>query len=131
MVREVKLTERLTGLAIREYLLVVGEGYPHEFYHNFKKIKPTTSYASVRRYFYILRELGLIEPTRVVRGRGRWPIHLHRIVPGMEDERLMDIWRAPQRELYPATGLGRKRYRKRIEEGLPVPKGRRKAYRRI
>jgi len=117
----------LTGRAIKEYLLQVGEGYAFDFYRQFKIIFPEkkTSYDSVRRYFYILRELGLIEYTRTIKGRGKFPVRLHRIVPGMEDD---PRWDAPQVELYPATKLGRERYRKRIERGEPVPRGRREGY---
>jgi len=112
---EVELTETLTGLAIREYLLQVGEGNPNDFYKAFRKIKRKTSYASVRRYFYILRRLGLIEPTRKVPGRGPIPRQLYRIVPGMEDA---EEWSAPQVALYPATRWGGARYAKAKERGL-------------
>lgn len=107
----VELTEPLTGLAIRQYLLAVGEGNPNDFYKAYRKIKKKTSYASARRYFYILRRLGLIEPTR--REMGQSPTiakQLYRIVPGMEND---GRWRAPQVALYPATRLGRSRYARR------------------
>lgn len=109
---EVELTEALTGLAIREYLLTVREGNPNDFLKAFRKIKKKTSYASVRRYFYICRRLGLIEPTRRVLGRGPIPRQLYRIVPGMEDA---PEWLHPQIALYPLTRLGKRRYRKYIE----------------
>jgi len=112
---EVELKETLTGLAIKEFLLQVGEGSPNEFYRIFKKVKPTTSYDSVRRYFYILKHLGLIEPTRKEAGRGPIPKQLYRIVPGMEDA---VEWSAPQVAMYPATRWGRRRYAKAKEKGL-------------
>jgi len=99
---------KLTGLAIREYLQYVGEGYPYEFYVCFKKVKPTTSYASVRRYFYILKKLGLIEPVRTEpSSKGGFPRTYYRIVI-YDDPR----WFAPQEALYPETRLGKKRYEK-------------------
>lgn len=100
-------TYRLTGLAIREYLQYVGEGYPYEFYVCFKKVKPSTSYASIRRYFYILKRIGLIEPTRTEPSkRGGFPRTYYRIVV-YDDPR----WLAPQEALYPETRLGPKRYK--------------------
>jgi len=102
-------------MAIREYLLAVGEAGPNDFYKEFRKVKKKTSYDSVRRYFYILKRLGLIEPTRRVPGRGPIPKQLYRIVPGMEDA---PEWRAPQIELYPATRFGGARYAKAKERGL-------------
>jgi len=112
---EVELTETLTGLAIREYLLQVVEGSPNDFYKEFRKVKRKTSYPSVRRYFYILKRLGLIEPTRRVPGRGPIPKQLYRIVPGMEDD---PRWIHPQVALYPATRWGGARYAKAKERGL-------------
>ena len=123
----VVITTKRTGLAIREYLLQVGEGYPYEFYTIFREIKPTTSYDSVRRYFYILKEIGLITPTRKVKGRGNFPIQLYMITPGMEND---PRWAAPQSELYPATKLGRNRYIEAKQSGAPIPRGRSPRYMR-
>lgn len=107
---EVELTEPLTGTAIREYLMEVGEGHPNGFYTAFKAVKPSTSYQSVRRYFWICKKLGLIEPTRREFGRGYIPKQLYRIVPGAEGD---PRWSAPQASLYPETRLGARRYKKR------------------
>jgi len=112
---EPEITVGLTGMAIREYLLAVGEACPNDFYREFRKVKKKTSYASVRRYFYILKQLGLIEPTRRVPGRGPIPKQLYRIVPGMEDD---PRWTAPQIALYPNTQWGGARYAKAKERGL-------------
>ena len=112
---EIELTEILAGLAIREYLMIVGEGSPSDFYKAYRKIKKKTSYASVRRYFYILKRLGLIEPTRREWGRGYIPKQLYRIVPGMEND---PRWAHPQVALYPATRWGGARYEKAKEKGL-------------
>jgi len=95
---EVELSNTLTGLAIREFLLQVGEGCSSDFHSAFKKVKKRTSYASARRYFWILKKLGLIEFTRAKSGKGFIPKRLYRIVPGMTwDPR----WDHPQSSLYP------------------------------
>ena len=107
---EVELTEPLTGMAIREFLLHVGEGGPNDFIKAYRRIKKKTSYDSARRYFYILKRLGLIEPTRRELGKGYIPKQLYRIVPGAEGD---PRWGAPQGELYPETRLGARRYAKR------------------
>ncbi|RLG79767.1 MAG: hypothetical protein DRO09_03995 [Thermoprotei archaeon] len=104
---------KLTGLAIRYFLLAVGEGCPYWFYKCFREVKPTTSYRNVVRYFYFLKKLGLIEPVRKeprLSPSGKpygFPRTYYRIVPGMEDD---PRWFAPQAELYPETRLGKKRY---------------------
>ena len=98
---------KLTGLAIKYFLLAVGEGNPYWFYKCFKKVKPSTSYNNVRRYFYFLKKLGLIEPVRKEPSKHGMPKTYYRIVPGMEDD---PRWFAPQAELYPETRLGAKRY---------------------
>jgi len=104
-------TYKLTGLAIREYLSYVGEGYPYEFYICFKRVKPSTSYESVRRYFYILKRIGLIEPVRrEPSSKGGFDRTYYRIVI-YDDPR----WFAPQEALYPETRLGKRRYEKYIE----------------
>ncbi len=109
---EVELTSGLTGPAIREFLRQVGEGGPNDFLKAFRKVKKKTSYGSARRYFWILKKLGLIEPTRREMGRGAIPKQLYRIVPGMENA---PEWRHPQASLYPITRLGASRYRKQKE----------------
>jgi hypothetical protein len=100
---EVQLTSTLTGLAIREFLQNVGEAGPNDFYRSFRKVKPSTSYDVCRRYFWILRKLGLVERTRREMGQGAIPKQLYRIVPGKEND---SRWNAPQGELYPDTRLG-------------------------
>lgn len=121
-----EITPLLTGIAIRNFLLRVGSGGPYDFFREFRLVKETTSYASIRKYFYILRELGLIEFVEEAPSAGGFPRRLYRIVPGMEDD---PRWGAPQVELYPATKFGKRRYRKKIERGERIPRGRRKVYR--
>ena len=112
---EVELTEGLTGSAISEFLRQVGEGSPNDFLKAFRKVKKKTSYGSVRRYFWILKKLGLIEPTRRELGRVVIPKQLYRIVPGMEHD---PRWSAPQVALYPGTRFGGARYKKAKRKGL-------------
>jgi len=107
---EVDFKVGLTGLAVRDFLQEVGEGGPNDFLKAFRKVKKKTSYDSARRYFYILKRLGLIEPTRRELGRGVIPKQLYRIVPGMEND---PRWSAPQIALYPETRWGGARYEKR------------------
>lgn len=116
--------ENLTvGEAIREYLRTMGSGNPYGFYKLWRQVKKVTSYDSIRKTFWILKQLGLIEFagyghetkgfTKAFRKR------FYRITRGMkEDER----WRSAQSELYPDTGLGSKGYAKLAEKGLK-PKG--------
>ncbi|MEM3484992.1 MAG: hypothetical protein QXI12_05170 [Candidatus Methanomethyliaceae archaeon] len=103
------LTEKTTGMAIREYLLKFGEASPNDFYREFRKIKPSTSYNSVRRYFYILKNLGLIRQVGVKPGRAPIPKSIYKMVPGMERS---EYWSAPQIAMYPITGYGSRRYKK-------------------
>ena len=121
-----EITPLLTGIAIRNFLRRVGRAGPYDFYREFRVVKPTTSYDSIRKYFYILRELGLIEFVEEAPSAAGFPRQLYRIIPGMEED---PRWGAPQVELYPATALGKRRYRKKIEKGERIPKGRRGAYR--
>ena len=120
-----EITPLLTGIAIRNFLLRVGRAGPYDFYREFRTVKPTTSYASIRKYFYILRELGLIEFVEEAPSAAGFPRRLYRIVPGMEED---PRWGAPQVELYPATRFGKRRYREKIEKGERIPRGRRKIY---
>lgn len=116
-----------TGVAIREYLTTVGEGNPYGFYKLYKEVKETTSYSSIRRYFYILEEIGLIRGTRWVESKAPRKKHLYEAVP----ERLDDpAWLRPQIELYPDTKLGRKGYERLRERGLTPKGGRREEYRK-
>jgi hypothetical protein len=113
------------GEAIREYLRTVGAGYPYGFYKIWRQYKKTTSYAAVRRYFWILKEIGLIESAGYSPSEHGFKKHLYRIVPGMEDDKR---WQSPQAELYPDTGLGSKGYKKLEEKGLTPKGGRAKKY---
>ena len=116
-----------TGEAIREYLLTVKEGNPYGFYKIYVQVAPKTSYDSVRRYFYILKEIGLIESVRFVKSKAPFRKHLYRIVPGKEDD---PAWRHPQMELWPDTGLGSAGYEELRKKGLKPKGGRKREYRK-
>jgi len=109
-----------TGEAIRTFLLRVRMGSPYDFYKEFRGVKPTTSYNSVRRYFYILRKLGLIEfVTTAPSEKGGFPKRLYWVVPGMEED---PRWAYPQIALYPITGFGGRhgrRYKRWVERDRP------------
>ena len=120
------LGELTASEAIREYLLTVKEGHPYGFWKIWRQFKKRTSYQAVRRLFWILKEIGLIEPVRFETSKAPFKKHLYRIVPETaEDPR----WFRPQTELYPDTALGR-RYREMIEKGLKPKGGRRPRYTR-
>jgi len=107
-----------TGVSIREFLLElepVGGGCPYDFFEVYRAIRKIT-YGSVRRYFWILKLLGLIEPT--VRGpseRGGWPKQLYRIVPGREEDHR---WYNAPVYVYPATKWGKAGYYEAKAKGL-------------
>jgi len=109
-----------TGVAIRDFLLRVGVGSPYDFFREFREVKPTTSYGSIRRYFYILKRLGLIEFVGAVPSeRGGFPKRTYRIVPRTEED---PRWDYPQIALYPLSGFGGKKgkqYRRWVERGRP------------
>lgn len=115
------------GEAIREYLTVMEEGNPYGFFKLWRQFKKSTSYDSVRRYFYILKELGLIEPVRFTPGQRGFRKHLYKVVPGTEED---PRWTFPQRELYPDTALGRRGYEKLAKRGLKPKGGRTRKYRK-
>jgi hypothetical protein len=103
-----EITVKFTGLAIREYLLAVGEGSPYDFYKCFKVVKPDTSYKNIAYYFYLLKRAGLITPVRKEpSSRGGFDRTIYRIVPGMENH---PGWWHPQQIFYPDTRWGKKRY---------------------
>jgi hypothetical protein len=109
-----------TGAAIREYLKVVRVASPYEFYKEFRKIKPRTSYNSIRKYFYIARKLGLIRLVDIEPSSRRgFMKRLYELTPGSEfDPR----WEYLQIAYYPITGFGGKRgkrYRRWVEKGRP------------
>jgi len=82
---------------------------------------------SRRKYFYILKELGLIQSVGFVPGKAPFRKHMFAVVKGMEDD---PRWTRPQIELYPATKYGKKGYLRLKRKGLRPRPGRRAAYRK-
>ena len=117
----------LTGEAIREYLLRAKMGNPYGFYTAYRQVSKSVSYPSVRKYFYILKELGLIQPVGFVPGKAPWRKHMFAVAKGKETD---PAWTHPQIELYPATKYGKKGYLKLKKKGLRPRPGRRAAYRK-
>jgi hypothetical protein len=115
----------LTGEAIREYLLKSKMGNPYGFYKAYSQISRTVTYASVRKYFYILRVLGLIRAIGFVPGEAPFRKHIFAVVEGRETD---PAWTHPQIELYPATKFGKKGYLKLRKRGLRPKGGRRAQY---
>jgi hypothetical protein len=118
LVEEVECPEisfKLTGLAIRDYLLATGKGSPYDFYKCFKRVNPRTSYKNIAYYFSLLRKAGLIEVVETgPSSRRGFDKTYYRIVPGMEDH---PDWIHPQQIFYPETRLGKKRYKPKREGG--------------
>lgn len=115
---------------IRTRLLTTGGDYCYHVWqlfceelievHNMKPPK----YESFKKYWYVLKKLGLIEPVgKPIKGKSGKPRQLYRIVPGKEDERM---WPSnPQAALYgDKVKLGRRRYRRRVLKIPPLPVGR-------
>jgi hypothetical protein len=115
----------LTGEAIREYLTTSKMGNPYGFYTVYRQFSKRVSYASVLKYFYILKELGLIRPVGFVPGKAPWRKHMYAIVKGKEAD---PAWPRPQIELYPSTKYGKKGYLRLKKKGLRPKGGRRTKY---
>lgn len=120
-----KLAGKQLSEAIRDYLLTMKEGNPYGFYKIFSQLKPTTSYATIRLYFWILNEIGLIESTRFAPSKKGFRKHFYRIVKGREED---TRWYHPQSELYPDTLLGKRGYEELRKKGLKPKGGRNPKY---
>jgi len=120
-----------TGGFIRSRLLITKGDYAYRVWQAFSRLlvevhgqKPPR-YSSFAKYWWILKQLGLIEPIGApTRGpKGGRPRQLYRIVPGKEPERLWPT--NPQYEMYgEAVRLGRRRYRRRVLKIPPKGVGR-------
>lgn len=89
-----------TGFMIRDFLLKKGSSYPREVYRYLKeRIEAmgyhAPTYKSVRNYFFVLRRLGLIVPTRKV--VEQFEKHFYKVAPGKEKD---PAWRNPYDALY-------------------------------
>ena len=126
MSAQVVLEGMFAGEAIREYLSVLGRGNPYGFFKLYRQVKETTSYQAVRRYFWILKEIGLIQPVGYGPGKKHFKPHLYRVTPGKMDD---PAWWHPQGELYKGTLLGKAGYAKLRSKGLKPKGGRNPKYR--
>jgi len=115
---------------IRTWLLVTGGDYCYRVWKAFSKSlveehgqRPPT-YQSFSRYWWNLKQLGLIEPLgRPRKSKGGKPLQLYRVVPGRESEK---EWpKNPQFEMYgEKVRLGKRRYKRRVLGIPPLPSGR-------
>jgi len=116
-----------TGEAIKKYLKIEKKGNPYGFFKIFRQFKET-SYAAVGKYFWTLKEIGLIrpaglEPSKTMCG---WKKHMYELVPGKEND---PSWNHAIRELYPDTRLKKRDYAKLKAQGLKPHGGRSRKYR--
>lgn len=115
---------------IRTRLIVTRGDYCYRVWKEFSKYlveqfgqRPPT-YQSFSRYWWILKQLGLIEPLgRPRKSKGGKPSQLYRVVPGREPE---STWPTnPQFEMYGVNvRLGKRRYKRRVLKIPPPPPGR-------
>jgi len=116
---------------IRSRLLLTRGDYCYRVWQEFSKYlmevfgQTPPTYASFAKYWWILKQLGLIEPVGLPRKgpKGGKPRQFYRIVPGKEPE---NLWPGnPQFELYgESVRLGRRRYRRRVLKIPPKRVGR-------
>jgi len=105
---------------LREYMLEKKEANPYGFYLAYKD-RPGITYNSIRRIFYVLRQLDVIEFVREEPpGRAGQPKRFYRIKPDKTD---LAYWAKAHIRLYPEALLGRRRYRLAKRAGK-VPAGR-------
>jgi len=85
------------SIAIQKFLEAKKEGSAADFYQSYRDFKPTTSYSSITRYFWMLAQLGLIRFRRHVKGIGLIPKAMYELVPEKLDD---PDWDHPQKVLY-------------------------------
>lgn len=119
------------GESIRNWLLLNGEGYPYAFWGLWRRVRTSSSYDAVVRYFHVLEKIGLIEkikPKPYVlfddKYRGTRARVFYKIVDGMQGS---PDFRDADSVLYPSHTLGGKRYKKAKSQGR-VQMGRAKEY---
>ena len=86
------------SMAIRAYLTKEGEASPSAFYKDYKPFKPTTSYNSIVRYFWMLKKMGLIVKVRREKGFAPIPKSIYKIVRDLLDD---PRWKSPQKAMWP------------------------------
>jgi hypothetical protein len=79
----------------------------HPIYH-------TPSYGNIRKYFYILKELGLIKEKGIDKKLPKYLQKRHYYVIN-EDTIDSPLWNKPQEYTYPLAFLGKKRFKKLME----------------
>jgi len=95
------------GVFVREYLLRVGEDYIQNIWRAYKKwclkngFNPP-SYQSFRSYFWHLKDLGLVELSRVEESNFGIERHYYRVKKGKENS---EAWQDPLK----AKGLRKKK----------------------
>jgi DNA-binding PadR family transcriptional regulator len=102
----------LLSLFIRDYLMEHGEASPYDIVKAIKenleeKERRKVSYQNVRNYFYLLRKLGLIEPSGRVEPSSK-PYLQPKIYYKLTEKGLSTPpesleWRDPHRALYPES----------------------------
>lgn len=93
-----------TAEAIQQYLKSEKRGNSYAFYKLFREYKKSTSYTSCRRYFWLLKEIGLIRVVGTEPGKHGLRKRMYAITPGKEDD---PAWWHCQGELYKAASIGR------------------------
>lgn len=103
------------GPFIRDFLRKHREGYPYGVYQALREVKNKTSYSSVRRYFYILEKLNLIEFAREAPSKRPKlaPRRYYKLVLGREDH---PAWVHVQVVAHPGTRFGGARHAEKLEE---------------
>jgi len=86
------------SMAIRAYLKGKGEGSAGDFYKDYKSFKPSTSYNSITRYFWMLKEMGLIVSVRKEVSKAPIPKTIYKIVSDLIND---PRWKSPQKALWP------------------------------
>jgi len=110
-----------TGEWIREYLTKVKEDYIFSIWKQYKQEMKKggykyASYATFRRYVWILKKLGLIEFIRKeksVHGKRILYKHYYKL---NESKISSDMWYNPQAVIYSETRLGRKYLQGKLQE---------------
>ena len=105
---------------LRDLFEEKGELCPAEARRLLRGAGRKTSYVTVQRLFYDLRQIGLIEFTRSEPGKAPIDKRYYGIIAGKEDDPRWDTY--PHYELYPSAKLGGLKY----EPG--TSKGRAKQY---
>lgn len=111
-----------TGEAIREYLRTSGRGNPYGFFKIFRQFKESTSYLEVGKFFWVLKEIGLISPSGTEPSKSGFRKRMYEIAGGKAED---PAWGNAYAELYP----GKRDYRKLKARGLKPRSGRARKYR--